>query len=147
MVVGACPRDPSKIVVGACARDPGEMLTGPDWTIVLEPRNGEYANTTYFLTCDDWQDHLETHVTEAPPHTVVLMTDGIRDLVLKPYTWEPNAGFFSFVRDNLLSVSEPGNDPALSLRLRNLLDGADVRARSGDDTSIIAIQLRDGDGP
>lgn len=110
------------------------------WKLVTEPQNGEYANETWFVTCDDWFERLETRVVEEPLSAVVLMTDGIRELILKP-TRELNTDFLSWVYESLSAAPEPGDDTATAEVLRALLASEGLRELTADDTSVVAIRV------
>ena len=53
------------------AADLGE---GP--TLVSAPENGEFGNTTFFVTSEDAQSRLRTYMGTAPCAAFALMTDG-----------------------------------------------------------------------
>ena len=54
-----------------------------DAIVLSEPENGEYSNETYFLTADDWCDHLRiTPFTGSGWTTVALMSDGAMPFVM-----------------------------------------------------------------
>jgi Protein phosphatase 2C len=122
----------------------GIMVAGPAWATKLAPQVGTLACETVFLTCADWFDWLDTRVVTEPLSTVVLMTDGLRDLVVTPHTWEPKPEFFDFVHGALRTAGGTGAFTALNERLHDFLQGESVRSRTDDDTTLIAIHLPTG---
>jgi Protein phosphatase 2C len=115
----------------------GIMVAGPPWAAMLSPQVGTFASETVFLTC----------VVSEPLSTVVLMTDGLRDLVVTYGTWEAKPEFFDFVLGGLATADEAGSFTALSERLQGFLEGESVRSRTADDTTLIAIHFRTGASP
>lgn len=55
--------------VGSAILEDGSSLTS-------HPENGEYANETYFVTQDNWQDHLRLTPFSGLAKLLVLMSDG-----------------------------------------------------------------------
>jgi hypothetical protein len=46
------------------------------------PENGEYANQTWFLTSDDWREHLHISQFAGRATQLVMMTDGVQPFAL-----------------------------------------------------------------
>jgi hypothetical protein len=125
----------------------GVMVAGPDWHVLIPPQNGEHADETVFITCTDWLAWLQTNIVPTPPATVVLMTDGFRDLVVKPFILTPNAPFFASVATSLADgeTDESGFHPDFSQRLTTFVSSDGVRTRTDDDISVVAISFKTGD--
>ena len=127
----------------------GAIIVGPPWRVALHPQRGEYANTTMFLTEPDWREHIEIGVITEAVGTVVLVTDGIEELVVSPARLEPHSAFFEYLseglRTSLAEVRERREASGVSAWLRGFLESPAVRSRTDDDTSIIAIQLQGED--
>lgn len=51
-------------------------------TALLLPENGEYANQTWFLTSDDWREHLHISPFSGRATRLVMMTDGVQPFAL-----------------------------------------------------------------
>lgn len=107
---------------------------------VFWPEQGEYANTTFFLTDETYQDNLGIRHLETSPDEIALFTDGIQNLALSFAQKQAHAGFFQPLFAALW------NDPATAFsdfagQLRRFLLRDDVSARSDDDkTLVLAVQ-------
>ena len=123
----------------------GAIVLGQPWRVALHPQRGEYVNTTSFLTQDDWREQIEIGVIDEPVGTIVLVTDGVEELVVSPARLEPKAEFFEILSDGLRASHEDAGERrearGVSEWLSGFLDSAAVRSRTDDDTSIVAIQL------
>ena len=100
--------------------------------IVSKPQNGEYANETYFLTMENWQDYLRVTPFEKPFDTVLLMSDGVTPMAM---TKGCEAPFGSFVQPvmNFLKSAEPESGQQA---LENTLTREQVRTVTGDDKTL-----------
>ena len=107
-------------------------LADPSEAAISEPQNGEYANETYFVTMDNWEDHLRVTPFDSGFDTVLLMSDGVTPMAMTKGCKSP---FLSFVRpviQYLLKVdAEVGQDA-----LRNTLTLDKIRAVTGDDKTL-----------
>lgn len=108
-------------------------LADPAEAIVSKPQNGEYANETYFVTMDGWEDHLRVTSFGGTFDTVLLMSDGVTPMAM---TKGCEAPFVSFVRPVLEYLSKA--DPEVGRNtLRNTLTQDKIRAITGDDKTLI----------
>ena len=69
--------------------------SGGVYGVVFWPQSGEYANTTNFLTSDDYADHVEFRSTDTRFSDLALLTDGLERLALRFDNQTPHAPFFS----------------------------------------------------
>ena len=74
----------------------GAIILGNDtlYGVVFWPQSGEYANTTNFLTSDEYAKQLEFLATPSKCSKVALMTDGIERLALRFDIQTPHIPFF-----------------------------------------------------
>jgi hypothetical protein len=137
----------NKDVAGYIQIGDGVMVAGPDWHVLIPPQNGEHADETVFITCTDWLAWLQTKIVPTPPTTIVLMTDGFRDLVVKPFILTPNVPFFASVVTSLADGETDGSGfhQDFSQRLTTFVSSDGVRTRTDDDISLVAITIRTGD--
>jgi hypothetical protein len=137
----------NKVGAGYIQIGNGVMVAGPDWQVVIPPQNGEHADETVFITCPDWLAWLQTRTVPTPPATIMLMTDGFRDLVVKPFCLTPNVPFFTSVATSLAdgATDECGFHQDFSQRLTTFVSSEGVRTRTDDDISLVAISFRTGD--
>lgn len=123
----------------------GVIVLGNDslYGIVFWPQSGEYANSTNFLTADEYREQLEFLATPTPKCSkVALMTDGLERLALKFDTQTPHVPFF----DPLFRALQSSADVAtLNEGLKGFLGSNSVSHRSDDDkTLILATRTEDG---
>jgi Protein phosphatase 2C len=125
----------------------GVMVAGPDWHVIIPPQNGEHADETVFITCPDWLAWLQTKIVPTPPATIVLMTDGFRDLVVKPFCLTPNVPFFTSEETSLADGATDVSSfhKGFSEQLTAFVSSDGVRTRTDDDISLVAISIRTGD--
>jgi hypothetical protein len=112
---------------------------GEKYSPVFWPKAGEYANTTFFLTGEDYAEHVEMSAAEGVPKDVALFTDGLQPLVLHNETRSAHAPFFRKVFDTL--AGHP-NHEELQGPLENSLDSPDVNGLTDDDKTLILATNR-----
>lgn len=110
-----------------------------DRVAVSRPANGEYLDTTYFVTQPDWRDHLRIEPFDANHRTILLMTDGVTELgfAAAPGGGQPHMPFFrpicGFLAANDRGVAETA--------LAATLDSESARARTSDDKTLVWARL------
>jgi len=114
------------IVVGC-----GDLVAPVFW-----PQQGEFANTTFFITAPEHLDRVETRVRAEVPERIALMSDGLQNMALRFSDQSAHAGFFSPLFDGLSAQSE-GWAEALTEPLKEFLDSPRINARSDDDKSLL----------
>jgi len=116
------------------------ICTGETYQTVFWPEQGEYANTTFFLSDETFLSRLCMKHLDASPGEIALFTDGLQNLALSFAQKQAHAGFFQPLFFALR------NDPATAFsdfegQLRRFLLRDDVSARSDDDkTLVLAVQ-------
>ncbi|WP_321504392.1 PP2C family serine/threonine-protein phosphatase [uncultured Methanoregula sp.] len=108
----------------------------PGYSAVFWPDQGEYANTTYFITDDAFLSHLCQLRSDTPPDEIALFTDGLQNLVLSFSKRTPHAGFFRPLFETLRK-SPGGENGVLTEQLRTFLLGREINERSDDDKTLI----------
>jgi hypothetical protein len=122
----------------------GAIILGNDmlYGVVFWPQSGEYANSTNFLTSDEYREQLEFLATPTRWSKVALMTDGIERIALKFDSQTPHTPFFDPLFRALKSAADV---ESLSEGLRGFLGSDSVQHRSDDDkTLILAARTDDG---
>jgi hypothetical protein len=108
--------------------------------VVFWPQSGEYANSTNFLTADDYQDQLDFLTTTSRCSDIALFTDGLERLALRFDSRTPHSPFFA----PLFRALRSANDlDGLNEGLRQFLASDSVQVRSDDDKTLI-LASRDG---
>ena len=113
--------------VAACA------FAQPQATAVSLPANGEYANETWFVTGDNWQQQLRLMRFEGDIEAVVLMSDGVQPFAMNRDGSELFQPFIGPVIRYLRGVDEAQGSQALQATL------ADPRTDqiTGDDKTLL----------
>jgi Protein phosphatase 2C len=103
---------------------------------VFWPQQGEYANTTYFITAPEHLDRVQARTGAEVPERVALMTDGLQSLALRMADRSAHRGFFSPLFTDLLKQPE-GEAEELREPLRDFLDSPRVNGRTDDDKTLL----------
>jgi hypothetical protein len=117
------------------------MQNGAVYGVVFWPQSGEYANSTNFLTSDEYDQQLEFITTTTSCTRIALMTDGLERLALKFDAHLPHLPFF----EPLFRVLQSTNDvDGLNQGLRAFLGSDSIHHRTDDDkTLVLAIRFAD----
>jgi hypothetical protein len=113
------------------------VAEGAEYTPIFWPQNGEYANSTYFVTDDSALDNLLFQKREASPiDEISLFTDGLQNLALKFDTKSVHNPFFLplFTR---LRAEPPGECEILAPLLQDFLTSPPVNERTDDDKTLL----------
>ena len=109
---------------------------GDEPAVVSLPENGEYANETYFVTGEEWREHLRFTAFSGSLSRLALMSDGAMPFAMA----KGNAGLFRPFMDPvegyLASVSEDTGSAALA---GTLGDPRTHGITSDDKTLLIAL--------
>ena len=149
------PRDFACTLLGAIASQ-GETIffqigdgaivvstDGGEYETVFWPEQGEYANTTFFVTDSGFSDHLDIRHYGSTPKEIALFTDGLQTLALSFAQKKAHAGFFRPLFEALRQHPDNGF-LNFSSQLSAFLTRNDVSARSDDDkTLVLAVQTPD----
>ena len=108
------------------------------FTPALWPQNGEYANTTWFVTDEEAADLVQLARVSGVDE-VALLTDGLQSLALRFASREAHGPFFEPMFRSLRGP-EPAGDGAVAA----FLGSERVNARTDDDkTLVLATRLRE----
>lgn len=102
------------------------------------PENGEYANETYFVTGEGWQDHLHLLPLGEPKQMIALMSDGAAPFVME----RGFAGFFRPFMDPVENYLASASIEAGSRALAGLLDDPRTHAITPDDKTLLIARRR-----
>ncbi len=142
--LGAClrPEQALFVQIGDGAIVIGAIAEVDQYEVVFWPDQGEYANTTTFLT-----DELTPYRTRSWSYStridkVALFSDGLQRLALNYETQSAFAPFFNSMFEHLRE-SEPIDRTELSFALSSFLDSDPINDRTDDDkTLVLATRLR-----
>ncbi len=104
-------------------------------SVLSQPENGEYADETYFVTDENWQDHLRLTPLPAPaPGCVIgLMSDGTAPFAVN----RTRSGFFRPFIDPIAAFLREATAPNGNEALRNLLESPRACEISSDDKTLL----------
>jgi hypothetical protein len=116
---------------------------GGEYGTIFWPEQGEYANTTFFVTDDGFSGHLDIRHASPAPGEIALFTDGLQTLALSFAQKKAHAGFFRPFFSALRQHPD-GGFLDFSGQLSAFLTRDDVSARSDDDkTLVLAVRVED----
>ena len=118
------------------------VFDGPDgYELAFWPDNGEYANTTRFLTYDDYQRHLRVEILQRRISEFALLTDGLQMLALDYGEARVHDRFF---RPLFSTVRNGPDEQILKTALLEFMGSKRVNERTDDDkTLILATRIDD----
>ena len=102
--------------------------------VVFWPEQGEYANTTYFVTGVDAHRRLRLDVRTTPVHDVALFTDGLQHIALRYETRLPHQPFFDPMFARLRTDQQW---PGLGGALASFLGSEAISTRTDDDCTLV----------
>jgi hypothetical protein len=114
-----------------------------EYRLAFGPQNGEYANTTNFLTDSRYAERLEHDFSDRPIEHVALMTDGIQGLVVSTPpssdsdTSRVHGPFFNRAFSPLKDNPSPEHLAFLQDRLQSTLAGPLFDKRTDDDRTLV----------
>lgn len=98
------------------------------------PDNGEYANTTRFLSEDDYQQHLRVEIVERQISELAVLTDGLQMLALDIAASKAHDRFFTPL---FKTVRNGPHESDLQTSLLEFMGSERVNERTDDDKSLI----------
>ena len=99
------------------------------------PENGEYADQTYFVTDDDWQDHFRVTAISAigSGGLIGLMSDGASPFAVN----RPRTGFYRPFIDPVVTFLRDATEHNGNQALKNLLDNERTFEITPDDKTLL----------
>lgn len=104
------------------------------YDLAFWPDNGEYANTTRFLTQADFRDHLRIEIVPRRICELAVMTDGLQMLALDVAGSKVHDRFFSPL---FRTVKAGSDEEALTASLLAFMDSKRVNERTDDDKTLL----------
>ncbi len=125
---------------GACV-----FHAADEWNVGIWPMQGEYANTTRFITDEHAEQIVETCTHLTAVDAIVLFSDGLQRLALRWQERDAMQGFFNPLYRSLSALNPPihsettHSDAALSWanQLAGWLNGTQVNSRTDDDKTMV----------
>lgn len=100
----------------------------------VAPQQGEYANSTYFVTDTHAAEFLQIGAIEKRIDEIAVFTDGLQRIALDLKTAEPHEPFF---RPMFAPLQKNDFSPALNDRLIDFLKSPKINERTDDDKTLI----------
>ena len=108
----------------------------PENAIISKPENGQYANETYFVTMNEWEQHLRVSSFCDNEDTFLLMSDGVTPMAMTKGNHSLFEPFISPV-NSFLEKSNRTNGEAV---LVDTLSSEQVKKITGDDKTFVWCQ-------
>jgi hypothetical protein len=152
---GVLPRQLACTLLGAIVGDAWAALVQiGDGVIVFDgeagyefafwPDNGEYANTTRFLTDEDYRAHLRIEIVPRPVGELALLTDGLQMLALDFAEARVHGPFFAPL---FRTVRDGPDEDTLRESLLEFMDSRRVNDRTDDDKTLLLATRNTSDAP
>lgn len=121
------------------------VFDGPEgYDLAFWPDNGEYANTTRFLSEDNYQQHLRVEIVERHVSELAVLTDGLQMLALDIAGAKVHGRFFAPL---FKAVRNGPDEAALQASLLEFMDSKRVNERTDDDKTLILATRITADVP
>jgi hypothetical protein len=107
-----------------------------EYKCIFWPQNGEYANTTYFITDENVSKNLMINITEGQVKEFAMLTDGVQVISINYMHQLPSERFFNpffTVFENMPS----GYNDKFSEHIAKFLDTDRVNAHTDDDKTLL----------
>ncbi len=114
-----------------------------DYQTVFWPARGEFANTTFFLTDENFSENARFACLDLSIEELALFTDGLESLALSFGQQTPHSPFFAPLFQQLRQAE---NAESLQEPLRQFLDSEPVNQRTDDDKTLL-LAVRGGREP
>jgi hypothetical protein len=108
------------------------------YRVAIWPQQGEFANTTNFLTGEGWEEKREMVDLSSKCDAVVMFTDGLQQLVLRYATRDPEG---RFVEPLVAAVGGSETREYLEVSLCDFLSSSRVNSRTDDDKTLLVARL------
>jgi hypothetical protein len=111
------------------------VFDGPEgYELAFWPDNGEYANTTRFLTEDDYRDYLRIEIVGRQITELAVLTDGLQMLALDFGQAKVHDRFFAPL---FRTVKNGPDEETLRGLLLEFMDSKRVNDRTDDDKTLL----------
>ena len=105
---------------------------------------GEYANTTRFLSEDDYRQHLRVEIVDRQVFELAVLTDGLQMLALDIAGAKVHDRFFTPLFETLRNAADMAD---LQTSLLQFMDSKRVNERTADDKTLILATRLMADAP
>ena len=117
---------------GAIVRNDGSCFYIPVWW----PDNGEYQNTTFFITDDRSLSNFKVLILDEEADEIAMFSDGLQNLALNTESVTAHQPFFSDLFRFLRLADDEEKVNVLNGKLAEYLDGKQINDRTSDDKTL-----------
>ncbi|WP_254510767.1 PP2C family serine/threonine-protein phosphatase [Anatilimnocola floriformis] len=111
------------------------VFDGPaGYELAFWPENGEYANTTRFLSDEDYRQHLRVEIIPRQVSELAVLTDGLQMLALDLAGARVHDRFFAPL---FKAVRKGPDETVLQALLLEFMDSKRVNERTDDDKTLL----------
>jgi hypothetical protein len=114
------------------------------YELAFWPDNGEYANTTRFLTDEDYRKHLRIELVTRRISELAILTDGLQMLALDFALTRVHDRFFAPL---FQTVRNGPSEETLRASLLGFMDSKRVNDRTDDDKTLLLATRNTSDAP
>lgn len=136
------------LIASIVARDFAAAVHIGDGAVVVSPRigklftlcapvQGEYANETRLLGCDNHADAVIAIAAAVDPTSVAVLTDGLQRMALALPSGNPHDRFFRPLFEYVAGHTEP----EARFAIEELLKSPRVASRTNDDLTLVVAHL------
>lgn len=104
--------------------------------VVFWPEESSFANSTFFITDSDFENHLQFYYAKCRVDELAMFTDGLQRLALAQESRSVFLPFFEPMMAVLRKIS-PNDAAKLNDQLESFLGGPAVNARTDDDKTLV----------
>lgn len=108
---------------------------------VFKPQNGEYINTTHFITEENFKQNLMFEKNKEDITKVAMFTDGIETIALDMQNMKPHTPFFAPFFKIFSKIKNNGKCNALCKNLSEFLNSERVNKMTNDDKTLVLISV------
>ncbi len=108
------------------------------YRVAIWPQQGEFANTTNFLTGESWEHQREMIDFESPCDAIVMFTDGLQQLILRYMSRDVEE---RFVTPLVLTLADCEVVTQFEADLQAFLSSPRVNGRTDDDKTLLVAAL------
>jgi hypothetical protein len=112
---------------------------GAAYQTAFWPQSGEYASTTFFVTCEDLEERLAFRTLRQRVDELALLTDGLQPLALHYASRTVHAPFFEPMFEAIRQAAEV---QTLEDPLREFLTSKPINDRTDDDKTLVLATRR-----
>lgn len=124
----------------------GAMVTPAEeeglWAWIHWPHQGEYANTTTFVTHEVDRQDFQFDTTDHVVDEIAMFSDGLQHLVLRMAEQTVQDVWFEKMMPPIRNRAEPGEYTDLSASLATYLGSPIVADRTSDDVTLVLASRR-----